>query len=76
MCRALITTYVFVKYFEFRFFLMLDLFGFCSQKNGAEVNLGMGQMSEYEVTLLEKAVPELNKNIKKGEEWIKANPAQ
>jgi len=45
-------------------------------KNGAESNLGMGQMTEYEVNLLDKAVPELNKNIKKGEDWIKANPAQ
>lgn len=45
-------------------------------KNGVEVNLGMGQVSEYEVKLLDKAIPELNTNIKKGEEWIKANPTQ
>ena len=33
-------------------------------------------MTDFEVSLLEKAIPELNKNIAKGEEWIKSNPAQ
>ncbi|XP_067934133.1 malate dehydrogenase, mitochondrial-like [Watersipora subatra] len=45
-------------------------------KNGVNQNLGMGHMTDFEVSLLEKAIPELNKNIAKGEEWIKANPAQ
>lgn len=45
-------------------------------KNGVDQNLGMGQMTDFEVSLLEKAIPELNKNIAKGEDWIKSNPAQ
>ena len=39
-------------------------------------NLGIGQLTEFEVEVLNKAIPELKKNITKGEEWIKANPAQ
>jgi len=41
-----------------------------------EINLGVGHMKDCEISLLEKAIPELKKNIAKGEEWIKANPPQ
>lgn len=45
------------------------------QKEGVESNLGIGHLTDFEVELLDKAIPELKKNIKKGEDWIKANPA-
>ncbi|KAF6029851.1 MDH2 [Bugula neritina] len=44
-------------------------------KRGIEQNLGIGRLADFEVSLLEKAIPELQKNITKGEEWIKSNPA-
>lgn len=39
-------------------------------KNGVEKNLGLGNLSDYEKKLLEIALPELQKNIKKGEEFV------
>jgi malate dehydrogenase len=42
-------------------------------KNGIEKNLGLGQLNDYEKELLSKAIPELNKNIKKGEDFVKNN---
>lgn len=44
----------------------------CSfQKAGIETNLGMGKLNEFERALLEAAMPELIKSIKKGEEFAK-----
>ncbi|XP_059054767.1 malate dehydrogenase, mitochondrial [Achroia grisella] len=40
-------------------------------KNGVEKNLGYGQLNEYEQQLLKAAIPELVKNIKTGEEFVK-----
>lgn len=39
-------------------------------KNGIEKNLGLGQLNAYEKELLSKAIPELIKNIQKGEDFI------
>jgi len=39
-------------------------------KNGIEKNLGIGQLNDYEKELLAKAIPELKKNIAKGEEFV------
>lgn len=39
------------------------------QKNGLEKNLGIGKLSEFEKKLLDAAIPELKKNIKKGEDF-------
>lgn len=39
-------------------------------KNGIEKNLGLGELSDYEKQLLECAIPELEKNIKKGEDFV------
>merc|ERR550539_1619453 len=38
-------------------------------KNGLEKNLGLGKLSEYEEELLKACIPELQKTIKKGEEF-------
>ncbi|XP_015927425.1 malate dehydrogenase, mitochondrial [Parasteatoda tepidariorum] len=38
-------------------------------KNGIEKNLGLGKLSAYEKDLVEKAIPELKGNIKKGEDF-------
>lgn len=43
-------------------------------KNGIEKNLGFGQLNAYEKELLAKAIPELKKNIAKGEEFVAKNP--
>jgi len=43
-------------------------------KNGVEKNLGLGKMIDYEVNLIKSALPELQKNIKKGEEFLAKNP--
>lgn len=43
-------------------------------RNGIEKNLGLGELNSYEKGLLEAAVPELKKNIAKGEEFVKQNP--
>lgn len=37
--------------------------------NGLEKNLGLGKLSAYEKDLVEKAIPELKNNIKKGEDF-------
>ncbi|CAB0033616.1 unnamed protein product [Trichogramma brassicae] len=39
-------------------------------KNGVEKNLGLGKLSEFESKLLEAAIPELKKNIQKGEDFV------
>jgi len=41
-------------------------------KNGIETNLGLPSLNAYEKQLLEAAIPELEKNIKKGEDFVKA----
>lgn len=40
------------------------------QKNGMEKNLGYGKLSSFEQKLLDAAIPELKKNIQKGEEFV------
>lgn len=42
-------------------------------KNGLEKNLGLGKLSDYEQQLLKAAIPELKKNIKKGEDFVNKN---
>lgn len=42
-------------------------------KNGIEKNLGIGKLLEYEVGLLKDAMPELMKNIQKGEDFVLKN---
>lgn len=39
-------------------------------KNGLERNLGLGKLSDFEQQLLKAAIPELKKNIKKGEDFV------
>lgn len=39
-------------------------------KNGVVKNLGLGKLTSYEQQLLKSAIPELKKNIKKGEDFI------
>lgn len=39
-------------------------------KNGIEKNLGIGKLNDYEKELLAKAIPELKKNIAKGEQFV------
>ncbi|XP_026679468.1 malate dehydrogenase, mitochondrial-like [Diaphorina citri] len=39
-------------------------------KNGIEKNLGLGKLSDFEKELVKAAVPELKKNIAKGEEFV------
>jgi malate dehydrogenase len=43
-------------------------------KNGVEKNLGLGKMNDFEVNLVKNAMSELQKNIKKGEEFLAKNP--
>lgn len=43
-------------------------------KNGIEKNLGLGKLNDYEVNLIKAALPELDKNIAKGEEFLSKNP--
>jgi len=43
-------------------------------KNGVEKNLGLGKMNDFEVGLVKAAMGELQKNIKKGEEFLAKNP--
>ena len=38
-------------------------------KNGLEKNLGLGKLTAYEEELLKACIPELQKTIKKGEEF-------
>lgn len=42
-------------------------------RNGVEKNLGLGKIVEYEVNLIKSAMPELQKNIAKGEEFANKN---
>lgn len=39
-------------------------------KSGMEKNLGLGKLSAFEQKLLDAAIPELQKNIKKGEDFV------
>ncbi|RLU24938.1 hypothetical protein DMN91_003029 [Ooceraea biroi] len=39
-------------------------------KNGLEKNLGYGKLSSFEQKLLDAAIPELKKNIQKGEDFV------
>ncbi|RZC39764.1 Ldh 1 C and/or 3Beta HSD domain containing protein [Asbolus verrucosus] len=39
-------------------------------KNGIEKNLGLGKLSDFEQDLLKAAIPELKKNIQKGEDFV------
>ncbi|XP_071573110.1 malate dehydrogenase, mitochondrial [Temnothorax nylanderi] len=39
-------------------------------KNGLEKNLGLGKLSSFEQKLLDGAIPELKKNIQKGEDFV------
>lgn len=39
-------------------------------KNGIEKNLGLGKLNDFEQGLLKAAIPELKKNIKKGEDFV------
>ncbi|KYN31821.1 Malate dehydrogenase, mitochondrial [Trachymyrmex septentrionalis] len=39
-------------------------------KNGIEKNLGLGKLSSFEQKLLDAAIPELKKNIQKGENFV------
>lgn len=41
--------------------------------NGIEKNLGLPKLNAFEQSLLEAAIPELQKNIKKGEDFVKSN---
>lgn len=38
--------------------------------NGLQKNLGLGKLSDYENELLKAAIPELKKNIQKGEDFV------
>lgn len=40
------------------------------QPNGVQKNLGLGKLSDYENQLLKAAIPELKKNIQKGEDFV------
>ena len=42
-------------------------------KNGVEKNLGLGTLSAYEEELLKAAVPELQKTIQKGIDFVAKN---
>lgn len=42
-------------------------------KNGIEKNLGLPSLNAFEKSLLDAAIPELKKNIKKGEDFVKNN---
>jgi len=43
-------------------------------KDGMSRNLGLGKLIDYEVNLIKAAMPELIKNIEKGEEFVANNP--
>ena len=42
------------------------------QKKGIEKNLGRGKLTDFEMTLLEEAMPELKANIQKGKDFMKS----
>ncbi|XP_070572446.1 malate dehydrogenase, mitochondrial-like [Ptychodera flava] len=54
---------------EAKYFSTPILFG----TNGLEKNLGLGSVSDFESKLIEEALPELKKNIKKGEDFVHAH---
>lgn len=41
------------------------------QKGGIEKNLGIEKLNAYEKELLNVAIPELKKNVEKGEQFMK-----
>jgi malate dehydrogenase len=45
-------------------------------KDGIAKNLGLGKLIDYEVNLIKAAMPELIKNIQKGEDFVENNPPQ
>lgn len=48
-----------------------DYVQFCvTQPNGIQKNLGLGKLSDFENELLVAAIPELKKNIQKGEDFV------
>lgn len=51
--------------------MMIFKVSFFFQKNGVEKILGLGTLTDFEKQLLEKAVPELKKNIDVGVEFVK-----
>lgn len=55
---------------EAKYFSTPILFG----KEGVEKNLGLGKMIETEVNAIKSGMSELQKNIKKGEEFVAKNP--
>jgi malate dehydrogenase len=55
---------------EAKYFSTPILFG----KEGVEKNLGLGKLIETEVNAIKAGLPELQKNIKKGEEFVAKNP--
>jgi len=76
LCRALngesnITECAYVEsdVTEAKFFSTPILLG----TNGLQKNLGLGKLSDYENQLLKAAIPELKKNIQKGEDFINKN---
>jgi len=42
-------------------------------RNGVEKNLGLGNLSDFEKQLVTASIPELKKNIKKGEDFVNKN---
>ncbi|XP_059486597.1 malate dehydrogenase, mitochondrial [Neocloeon triangulifer] len=59
-------TYVRSNVTEAKYFATPVLLG----PNGIQKNLGFGKLSAFEAGLLEKAIPELKKNIQKGEDFV------
>lgn len=43
---------------------------YATQPNGIQKNLGLGKLSDFENELLVAAIPELKKNIQKGEDFV------
>lgn len=76
LCRALSgesniveCSYVQSDVTEAKFFSTPILLG----PNGLQKNLGLGKLSDYENQLLKAAIPELKKNIQKGEDFVNKN---
>jgi len=44
------------------------------QKDGVEKVLGLGKILDTEVNAVKQGLPELQKSIKKGEEFVEKNP--
>jgi len=63
---TLLCNYIIIKKrWKFSFGIYLKF-----QKNGIEKNLGLGKLSSFEQKLLDAAIPELKKNIQKGENFV------